>query len=139
MPQIFQSDHIVIENTVRIPLDKRQEVADTCVNSNLFWAAGGITAKNNIALVFWDITDPGKICFDYDDGDEHFDYITKNDTVCTTIASTGVDGRILFCAMEEKTNQIKFWGVEFISGHYRKMTATAENIQWNVGTSFPGK
>lgn len=69
----------------------------------------------------------------YLDGDasEHADWITVNDEVCTILAATGATGRICFgCLDADQKDQ--FWGIEFASGRFRKLTGS---VTWEEDKS----
>lgn len=128
----------LLENTAEVPLDKRGEIAVFILkNANAYWAIEPQSEQSAIEHVFWRADQPTLVGFDGDDM-EHMDYLTSNTAICEKMASIGVTGRILFGSLEGD-NKNTFWGVEFASGHYRKLSATTADIQWNIGTSFPGK
>lgn len=140
-----------IENTAAVPLDKREEVARWLVKNraDAFAVrayevydddfAEAAPAHVVLGLVFGNQHDPNTPAPDtlYFDSDnmEHMDYITYDDEGCRFLASVGTRGRITFGSLEGDNNG-RFWGVEFASGHYRKLTATLQSIQWNAGTSI---
>lgn len=136
----------VIENTAKVPLDAREGVARQIIKLKPFYytercykayeetfADTADTAKV-IDLVFgkrWgDDPEPDTILFD-PDNQEHMDHVTRSPEICVILAASGAVGRILFGSLEGD-NRGKFWGVEFASGHYRKYSATTDNIRWNI-------
>lgn len=125
----------LLENTAHVPLESRANVAEACIEySEAFWSSDGLTSAEQIDRVFGGSgPDDTLIQFDSDDM-EHMDYVTHNEEICRTMAAVGVTGRICFGSLEGD-NKGKFWGVEFASGNYRKLTGT---VQWTTGTSYPG-
>jgi hypothetical protein len=143
----------LIENTAKVPLDKREEVArfmvDRCADayggraSKVYDDEYAATAPAHkvLGLVFGYVNRPDEpppqtIYFD-NDNMEHMDFLTHDDTACAFLAAAGTTGRILFCSMEGD-NKGAFWGVEFASGHYRSMTASLASLNWTAGTSRKG-
>lgn len=143
----------LIENTAIVPLDKREELArwlvgecpdnyamrSSMVYDDQYFATA--PAHEILSLVFGAVYKPDQpasqtILFDKDNM-EHMDFVTHDDAVCQAIARAGARGRILFGSLEGD-NKSSFWGVEFASGHYRRLTATAADINWSIGTSIPG-
>lgn len=123
----------LIQNTVVVPEEERMAVAKKLIKvTDKFWdvdeTISGVDAMN---AVFYG----GKLEFDGDDM-EHMDYVTGNDEACAALAAAGATGRLTFGSLEGD-NRGTFWGVEFASGHYRRLRATTADINWNIGTSIP--
>lgn len=68
------------------------------------------------------------------DHSEHMDWLTQSEEVMRRMAAAGVEGRVCFGDLDSGTDD-PFWGVEFASGQYRKLTG---KVIWTPGTSHPG-
>lgn len=129
----------LIQNTVVVPEEERMAVAKKLIKvTDKFWDFKSeidfdeeVPGLEALAAVF----DNGKLVFDGDDM-EHMDYVTGNDEACAALAAAGATGRLTFGSLEGD-NRGTFWGVEFASGHYRRLRATTADINWNIGTSIP--
>lgn len=123
----------LIENTAVVPEDRQEGAALVVVASaDTFQDYEDSSSTDMRAAVFY----KGKLNFNSDDM-EHMDYVTMDDAICKAMAAAGTTGRILFGSLEGD-NTGSFWGVEFASGHYRRMNAGLADINWKIGTSIPG-
>lgn len=130
----------LIENTATVPVEGRVDTAYAFVEvADHLWEVRADqedcpwSGEQIVAAV---LDEDGKIIFDPDSA-EHMDFLTHDDRLCRALARNGAKGRILFGSLEGD-NKSSFWGVEFASGHYRRLTATAADINWSIGTSIPG-
>jgi hypothetical protein len=121
----------ILDNTAVVPEDKRAEVAAIIVEQagEAFYDYAECTDEEKVNAVFY----KGKFNFNSDDM-EHMDYLTADHTTLLAVAAAGTEGRICFGSLEGD-NAGDFWGVEFASGHYRRLTG---EIIWTPGTSYPG-
>ncbi|QGH74872.1 hypothetical protein MAL1_00126 [Bacteriophage DSS3_MAL1] len=130
-----------MENTVSLTEEQAKEVAPKIIAAGLeyFWETEEDASVDEcVVSVFgswWgkDARTEWKPYFD-SDAMEHMDWLTGSDTAMAALAAAGATGRILFGSLEGD-NSGTFWGVEFASGHYRKLTG---EVSWTPGTSHPG-
>lgn len=135
----------LIENTAVVPEEVQAEVARwfirfrkdefaDAVSGNIYEKGFAERLSDHDAI--HTVLSEGKLTFSTD-AMEHMDYVTGDDEICAMLAHSGTTGRIAFGSLEGD-NRNTFWGVEFASGHYRRINATTANIVWNIGTSIAG-